>query len=79
MMWVAMIPNAQVIVFPWEPWNPQDWTLELFVAPSVRLGWVIMSVLLTLFVLAVSIGYLQWKEKKQDQAENRQHELLFRF
>jgi len=77
--WLSLVPNAQIIVFPYPPSNPDEWTAELFVAPSQQLVWVVISWAATLTIIALIIGYLHLKEKREDEKEKRKHELLFTF
>ena len=69
--WSGMIPNSQIIVFPYSQDNPASWLIELLINPSESGGYVIAALVVTLIVLGVSIGYLHWKEKKFDEAEKK--------
>jgi len=70
-MWVAMVPNAQLVVFPFPHGSPSSWTLELFVSPSTRLFWVGIAFVVTLGILAVTIYVFHRKEKAEDNKERR--------
>ena len=77
--WVSIVPNAQIIIFPYPPSDPDEWTLELFVSPTSHLFWVGISWAAVLTLLAVVIAYLHIKEKREDEKEKRKHQLLFTF
>ena len=77
-MWVAIIPNSQLILFPYPKESPADWTLELFINPSASLLLVGIALLVTLTVLGLTIAYYWYKEKKEDQ-QDTQTEQLFAF
>ncbi len=70
-LWVAMIPNAQLVVFPYPIGDPASWTLELFVSPSKRLFWVCVAFVVTLAALAITIFVFHRKEKADDTRERR--------
>jgi len=75
----SMIPNSQLIVFPYKKENPSRWVLELLVSPSESLPWVILSVLCTMAALGVVIGFLQYKERLEDAAEKKKSEHFYAF
>jgi len=74
-----LVPNAQVVVFPYPPLRAELWELELFVAPSSQLLWVFVSWAATLTLLAVVIGALHLREQREDDKEKRKQQLLFSF
>lgn len=77
--WVSLIPNSQLILFPYPPLSPDLWELELFVSPSSQLIWVVVAWASLLTILAMVIGYLHLQEKREDEQEKRKHQLLFTF
>lgn len=77
--WVSMVPNAQVMVFPYPPSDPAEWTMELFISPSSHLLWVGVSWAATLTLIAIVIGALHIREKREDAQEKSKHQLLFTF
>ena len=70
-MWVAMVPNAQLIVFPYPAETHSAWTLELFVSPSTRLFWVGVAFVATLLLLAGTVYFFHRREKAEDNKERR--------
>lgn len=77
--WVSIVPNAQIIIFPYPHDQPDEWILELFVSPTSHLFWVCISWASVLTLLAIVIGYLHLREKREDEKEKRKHQLLFTF
>jgi len=77
--WVAIIPNSQLVVFPYPHDSPDEWTLELFINPSARLLWVCVAVGVSCVILIIIISYFHYKERKQDEQEKKQTEHLFAF
>jgi integrin alpha FG-GAP repeat containing protein 1 len=78
--WSGVIPNSQVIVFPYNEENPSSWKIELLISPSESAKYVIAALISTILVLGITIAYLHWKEKKEDQTEKkRSSENMFTF
>ncbi len=77
--WVSLVPNGQVVVFPYPPERASEWSLELFVAPSQQLLWVCVSWAAMLTLLAIVIAALHVREQREDEKEKRKHQLLFSF
>jgi integrin alpha FG-GAP repeat containing protein 1 len=78
-IWVAIIPNSQLVIFPYPPDSPADWVLELFISPTRSLWAVVTSLVVCLILNAAIIAYLHYREKQQDQREKQKNELLFTF
>ena len=79
-VWPGIIPNAQLIVFPFEPNTPADWTLELLVSPARSLPAVAAAVVITMAALALAALYFHFEERRQDQAEKQKRaEYLLTF
>jgi len=68
--WVAIIPNSQLILFPYPLTSPADWTLELFISPSASLTVVAVAWTITLVVIGGIIVFFHAKERKQDSADH---------
>jgi integrin alpha FG-GAP repeat containing protein 1 len=78
--WPGIIPNSQLIVFPYEPASPADWTLELLVSPARSLPQVAAAIVVTMVVLALTALYFHWQEQKHDAAEKQKRaEFLVAF
>jgi integrin alpha FG-GAP repeat containing protein 1 len=77
--WSGMIPNSQILVFPYAEDKPSTWTLELVISPSDSVLYVIISLSACLVVLAAVIGVLHWKERQQDEAEKKKQDHFFTF
>ena len=78
-MWVTIIPNSQLIIFPYPPDDPASWTMELFISPSSRLLWVGVSLAVACALLLGLIAFFHWRELKQDERDKKQTEHLFAF
>lgn len=74
-----MIPNSQIIVFPYPPEKPQQWFLELLISPSDNVKYVIIAVSSCIVGLGGIILFLHWKERREDEAEKRKAEHFFTF
>jgi len=77
--WPGVIPNSQVVAIPFPQTSPADWPLELYLSPSGIIAWIILVVVCWLVGIGALIGFLQWKEKKQDEQEKKETEHLFSF
>lgn len=78
-MWNGIIPNSQVVAFPYPPDEPTLWTLELFVKTSGLTLWVIVAVVSLLLVNSVVIFYFRWREKQEDKKEKEEQQHLINF
>eukprot|EP00755_Sulcionema_specki_P013093 Sspe_Gene.53086::Locus_29365_Transcript_2_2_Confidence_0.800_Length_2260::g.53086::m.53086/K17257/ITFG1; integrin alpha FG-GAP repeat containing protein 1 len=76
MNWLALLPNSEVIVLTHPLDHPKKWLLELFISPAKYLKWVIITVCVTLFLLAVPITILHYQELKADAEERRSAPLM---
>jgi hypothetical protein len=74
-----MIPNSQLVVFPYPPDSPEDWVVELFLNPSSNWLWVAVSVVVTSVALLASIVILPWRNLKADLLLQRKAERFFTF
>ncbi|XP_065676367.1 T-cell immunomodulatory protein-like isoform X1 [Hydra vulgaris] len=77
--WVAIIPNAQVIVIPYPKDSPSEWMTKLLVGKSkmfVQTGGVLLG---TCLLIAGIIIILHVKEKKEDEKEKRKEAHKFHF
>jgi len=70
-MWTPIIPNSQVVAFPYPRTTPLQWTLELTIAPSRITLWILVALLSALFVNLVVIGLFQWREKMLDDKDEK--------
>jgi integrin alpha FG-GAP repeat containing protein 1 len=76
-LWVAVIPNSQLIMFPYPITDPDDWTLELFINPSASLLMVSAALAILLGFLGVLIFVFHVREKREDEAEKHKGHLIF--
>eukprot|EP00002_Diphylleia_rotans_P038355 TRINITY_DN8703_c0_g4_i3.p1 TRINITY_DN8703_c0_g4~~TRINITY_DN8703_c0_g4_i3.p1 ORF type:complete len:610 (+),score=111.83 TRINITY_DN8703_c0_g4_i3:82-1911(+) len=77
--WIAIVPNSRLIAVPYKPSDPLTWQLELYVSPSSQLLWVSVAVLVSLVAVGLIILILEYKERKEDEAEKRATAHLFSF
>ncbi|KYR01791.1 putative integrin alpha FG-GAP repeat-containing protein [Tieghemostelium lacteum] len=77
--WVGTIPNSQVVVVPYKPSNPLNWTLELFINPSGIFFWVLIAFFAALILLAAVCFVLYKREKKYDEKLKQDQAHLFSF
>eukprot|EP00474_Spongospora_subterranea_P000997 CRZ01455.1 hypothetical protein [Spongospora subterranea] len=77
--WTAMIPNSQLVVFPYSPDSPDQWVIELFLNPSTNILWVAVAVAMTSVALIASIVILHWRHLKADMLQQRKAEHFFTF
>jgi len=76
-MWICIIPNAQVVAFPYKPDEPSLWTLELFLRSSGLTLWIIVAVVSLLIILATLICIFRWREKREDRLLKQETAHLF--
>eukprot|EP00475_Leptophrys_vorax_P005129 TRINITY_DN1307_c0_g1_i2.p1 TRINITY_DN1307_c0_g1~~TRINITY_DN1307_c0_g1_i2.p1 ORF type:complete len:655 (-),score=145.73 TRINITY_DN1307_c0_g1_i2:1190-3154(-) len=77
--WSGMIPNSQILVFPYSIDNPASWTLELVISPSDSVMYVIVALIACMIALGGVIGVFHWKERQQDEVEKKKQEHFFTF
>jgi integrin alpha FG-GAP repeat containing protein 1 len=76
--WVALIPNSQLIAWPYKPSDPSTWSLELFISPSTSLVLVSGAMLVILAFLGLVILHYHRLEVKEDiKEQNRDHTFAF--
>ena len=78
-LWTNIVPNSQVVAFPYMPETPDTWLLELYVPTDTKIFTVVMALLITMLALGVPIGWLTWKERKEDQREKLDSSHLFSY
>eukprot|EP00744_Colponema_vietnamica_P011702 GILI01016452.1.p1 GENE.GILI01016452.1~~GILI01016452.1.p1 ORF type:complete len:661 (+),score=176.08 GILI01016452.1:102-2084(+) len=78
-LWVCIIPNSQLIAFPYPSGSPDLWELQLFVSPSTMLGWVAIATTASLILISIGIAYFHWKEVREDQKEKLETAHLFHY
>eukprot|EP01114_Cavostelium_apophysatum_P009861 TRINITY_DN2316_c0_g1_i2.p1 TRINITY_DN2316_c0_g1~~TRINITY_DN2316_c0_g1_i2.p1 ORF type:complete len:678 (+),score=117.31 TRINITY_DN2316_c0_g1_i2:215-2248(+) len=76
-MWICIIPNSQVVYFPYKPEDPESWTLELYIESSGVTLWVMVAFASSLIILGALIGFFRWREKKEDRLAAQQTIHLF--
>jgi len=76
-MWQGLIPNSQVVAFPYSPSDPPSWTLELYLRLSGVILWVMVTVVVLLLLLSIAIYFFRWKEKREDRLMKQETAHLF--
>jgi len=74
-----VIPNSQLILIPYPPDKPDDWTFQLLLTPSDIIWKFAIALLAVVVVLGIVIIILQWQEKREDDAEKREEAHKFHF
>jgi len=77
--WPGIIPNSQVVIIPYPPSLPDEWTAELYVNPGGALVWITLAFIGALVVIGIIVWILTCQEKKQDAKAKRETEHLFSF
>lgn len=77
--WNQIIPNSQMVVIPHPPDNPKKWINKLFVTPSRLVILTLLALVGTCVVICIIIGFLHWKEKREDRREKLQEAHRFHF
>jgi len=78
-MWICIIPNSQLVGFPYKSDDPDNWTLELYIKTSGLTLWVIVTVVSWLLVTGGLIWFFSWREKRQDKLLKKETAHLFSF
>ncbi|VDO03125.1 unnamed protein product [Rodentolepis nana] len=76
-----IVPNAQVVVIPYEYNNPDSWQAKSFLQPLYDIKVIVIAITLlsTCIILLVVIGILQYLEIRADQKERMQESQRFHF
>ncbi|XP_039619057.1 T-cell immunomodulatory protein [Polypterus senegalus] len=77
--WTAIIPNSQLIVIPFPPNNPHNWSAKLYLTPSNIVMLTAIALIGVCVFILVIIAILHWQEKKADDREKRQEAHRFHF
>eukprot|EP01122_Echinamoeba_exundans_P015028 TRINITY_DN696_c0_g1_i1.p1 TRINITY_DN696_c0_g1~~TRINITY_DN696_c0_g1_i1.p1 ORF type:complete len:505 (+),score=116.30 TRINITY_DN696_c0_g1_i1:852-2366(+) len=77
--WPGIMPNSQVVASPYPSDDVANWVLELYISPSGTTVWIVIAVVSALVVLGAVVGFLHYREKKQDEMEKKEKEHLFSF
>jgi len=78
-MWVAIMPNSQLVAVPNPPDNPANWQIELFVSPTEKALWVFVAIISWLSLIGLCILYFDRRERKQDELERKKNLPFFSF
>ena len=79
LLWTNLIPESQLVAFPYKPENPLDWLLELYVPANTKIMTVALAVIILLVLLIIPIMILFCRERSQDQREKMDSEHLFSY
>ncbi|KAM3178012.1 hypothetical protein ACTXT7_003383 [Hymenolepis weldensis] len=76
-----IVPNAQVVVIPYEYNIPDTWQAKSFLQPLYDMKVIIIAITLlaTCVILLIVIGVLQYLEIRADQKERMQESQRFHF
>ncbi|KNC83768.1 hypothetical protein SARC_03992 [Sphaeroforma arctica JP610] len=77
--WNAVLPNSQLVIAPYQPDQPVDWTMKLFLVPNNVVLWVSLSLVVGCCVLTILYLLLHFREKWEDEQEKRRTDHLFNF
>ncbi|KAJ1658607.1 hypothetical protein IWQ61_002183 [Dispira simplex] len=70
--WSGVIPNSQLVISPYQV-NPGDqvdnWRIELYINVGSSAIGVLVVLLVTIFVLLVTVLVLNWLERREDKKE----------
>ena len=72
-----IIPNAQLVIYPYPADDPSRWLAELYVAPGGYLLWVGIAVLCTVVALGIPVIILDRMEKIADEKEKKANAHFF--
>jgi integrin alpha FG-GAP repeat containing protein 1 len=75
----AMIPNSQIVVFPYPLSSPLYWRIELFISPTDRLLAVFIAFIVTTAACCLVILILHLRERFAEEKLKKQRQKLFAF
>ncbi|XP_071959694.1 T-cell immunomodulatory protein-like [Antedon mediterranea] len=75
----SIIPNSILIVIPLPPTHPASWDVKLLITPGQSVFLTAGALLGTCLFVAMVIGLLHLKERRQDEKEKRQESHRFHF
>lgn len=74
-----IIPNSQVIVIPYPLDRPELWVNKLYITPSKALKLTAAALAVVCLLVAIVIGVLHFREKREDKKEKLQQAQTFHF
>ncbi|ELT96853.1 hypothetical protein CAPTEDRAFT_176253 [Capitella teleta] len=77
--WPEIIPNSQIFIIPDPLNNPDKWIAKLYVTPSHLVYLTGFALLGTCGFMAIIVGVLHWREKREDLLEKKQEAQKFHF
>lgn len=77
--WTQIIPNSQIVVIPHPPHEERKWVKKLFVTPSHYVLLTCIALIGTWTCIAMLVGLLHWRERKEDKKEKMQDAYRFHF
>jgi len=77
--WQGIIPNSYIFAIPYPPDTPSSWTIDLFLAPSSVVLFVIIVVIVSLISLGGLIIYFKMREIKEDRKKKEEERHAFDF
>eukprot|EP01134_Creolimax_fragrantissima_P001828 CFRG1828T1 len=77
--WNAVLPNAQLVIAPFKPDQPANWSMKLFLVPNNVVLWVCLALVGGCCILSIVYLLLHFREKWEDEVEKRRTDHLFNF
>lgn len=77
--WTQIIPNSQMVVIPWPPYDSSSWKAQLFVTPSQLIVMSVMALTGVCGLITVIIAVLHWRERHEDKKERMSESHRFHF